>query len=333
MKYIVCGDTHLGHKKSSPMYHNVLKDLFSDICEYADTHNITKMIHMGDFFDNRNHITITSIDVAQYIGDMLSEQFEKVYMIIGNHDTTKKDDMFPTSLSLFKDYINIDIIGEPIKKDNILMLPWLFNKDEMIDADIVLGHFDINGFPMNVSDTKSEGYPLNIGDFKKYNLVLSGHYHLPSEISNIKYVGSPYQLTFNEAETQMGFYVLDTDTLILELINFDKYPHHKTFKDIDLPEGIEGDVIKLIFTDDYGITKNSEIIERYKQLKPYKLKVKPYYIDQTFTDDVIDVDDMILDKDELLYSYLDKSELPEGINLMFLKKLVGKLQEELNDGK
>jgi DNA repair exonuclease SbcCD nuclease subunit len=50
---------------------------------------------------------------------------------------------------------------------------------------------------------------LSITELKSYNLVLSGHYHCKSITDNLHYIGTPFQLSWNDYNEQKGFYVLD----------------------------------------------------------------------------------------------------------------------------
>ena len=56
-------------------------------------------------------------------------------------------------------------------------------------------------------------------DFRNWNKVLSGHYHTQSQQGNIQYVGTPYQMTWNDAYSKHGFWILDTDDLSMDYID------------------------------------------------------------------------------------------------------------------
>lgn len=325
----------MGVKKSNIEYINITKNLFNDIIIYAKNNDIKKMIIAGDFFEVRKHITIKCLSVAMEIGQLLSESFDDVYITIGNHDMELNSSMHPTSLSLFNKFNNIHIIDEPYQLENITLYPWLFNIDNLIDntwdSDIVIGHFEMNGITLNACGTVSEGYNLKQSQFKDYKMVLSGHFHTPGEYGNITYLGSPFQTTFNDMGDQKGYYVLDTDDVTLEKIPFEKYPHHYIIKDTDKDTEmplINGNIIKLVFTDDYGIEGNKKILDSIKDNNPYKIIVDYFRTDDSFTDEEGDVE-IMNDRLEMLRGYYKKADLPSGIQYSILDKVVTKLYNEV----
>lgn len=336
-RYILLGDLHVGVKNSSRVYLSVALELAKEIIIYANSVGITKLIQVGDFFDNRKALTQDAIEVANAIMDMFSQYFDITYLIVGNHDTSKKDVLFPHSLSIFKKYPKVKIIERPhITDDGILMLPWLFSIDDLVPANICIGHFDINGATMNSSGTVSKNHLLNFSDFSKYKMTVSGHYHTPNTLypHNVKYIGSPYQLTHNDAGSDRGFWEMDFDFEDngLEFIRFDKYPHHYTITDKTTDIGnLEGGIVKLVFTESYGIDGDREIINNIRKLNPLSLIVKYANLSDNMTDSVVSEDVMVKEKIDILYDFYDKSEVPENINPALLKKITESLYKEMKN--
>ena len=83
---------------------------------------------------------------------------------------------------------------------NILFMPWINSEnyqlclDSMKDSSssIMFGHFEINGFEMYKAYCNN-GMETEI--FKKFDTVLSGHFHHKSDNGNVYYLGTPYELT------------------------------------------------------------------------------------------------------------------------------------------
>lgn len=337
MRYIIVGDIHIGTKKSSKRYHKVVIDLFEEICCYANDNDIRYLIQVGDLFDNRKALTHSSIECALEVGEMISEVFDESYLIVGNHDTPSKDTMFPHSLQIFNKFDDIKVVDEPfvIQEYQIVMLPWLFDVDNMPDGKICIGHFDINGAKMNTSGTTSRNHRLNFSDFSKYDITLSGHYHTPGNYGHgVTYIGSPYQLSFNDMGSTRGFYVLDTedDDNVLTFVEFDNYPKHISITDKTTQlDNITDNIIRLTFTDDYGIDGNKEVIDKIRELNPYSLRVKYARLDDGMTDEQIQEDVSIKSKLDILREFHDKSDLPEGINKVLLDKLSTTIYKEMRD--
>jgi len=335
MKHVIVTDTHLGIKKGSDVYLRSNIALFDQICEYAGNNKITSIIHAGDFFDTRKSLSLKVIDVSQTIMTTLEDSFNQIYLIIGNHDVFFKNELYPTSLSIFKEHDKVKIIDDIFTLDNITMIPWLFDVNDFNYAkgktDICIGHFDINDIQMNVSGYTSLGYSLNQSDFKNFKLVLSGHYHMPSSTGNIRYLGSPMQFTFNEMGCTTGFYVLDSETLELESIEFSHYPKHIIIKDTDSAKDfdIKDNIVKLAFTKDHGIDRNTEIIRDIGIHNPHVLKIDYYNLNDGMTDDTVDAEIQIRTKLEILFDFYEKSDLPDDIRYVILQKIVTNLYKEI----
>ena len=334
MKILIATDTHLGLKQSNKQYMDITSLFFHDICGYAMDHKIDTFIHAGDFFDNRKHITIDLIDVVDDIAHGLNRTFENSYMIVGNHDTFYKDTMTPTSLSMLRKYENIKIVDNPVGliECGILLLPWLFNSGilQTSKLPICIGHFEMNGITLNSKGSVSQNHRLNVSDFNKFDMVLSGHYHRPGIYKNIKYLGSPYQMTFADIDDVKGFYVLDTDTKDIEFIPWDKYPKHIRCNETDKIKNIKGNIVELTFLKDHGVADNTVIINSYKELEPFRLIVKLYNQD-SFTEeennDIIDAIDIM----ELMESYYKKSDTPDHLKIDILLKIIEKLYKGIGD--
>ncbi len=331
MNYLVCSDIHCGLKQSSEYYLSIDNEFFDDLISYANNHGIKKLIIAGDLFDTRRSLNQRCIDVTIDIFEKLSNNFDIVYVIAGNHDLYYTEDMSICSLKILYGFKNVIIVKEPCLTDGMILLPWLFDKDEMVDnpwgAKICIGHFEINGITLNSSGTVADGYNLNQSDFNGYDLVLSGHFHKAGKYGNIHYLGAPFQHNFNDIGNVTGFYSLDTDTCELKFIEFTNYAKHFRIKDTDEHKSIRGNIIELYFTNDYGIEENRKIVESVQEEDPYKLIVKYFNTNQIFTDDGEDA--IIGDKLDMLIDFYDKSELTEGINSVIIKKIITKLYNEV----
>jgi DNA repair exonuclease SbcCD nuclease subunit len=334
MKHILIGDLHLGIKGGSRRYLEIAEDLINFVISYAKEHDINHLIQVGDTFDNRRALTHDTIDTALEIARRVNEFFSESYFIVGNHDTANKDSMFPHALQIFEEFENIKVVDEPLKVNNILMLPWIFYPEtDMIDADICIGHFDINGVMMNSAGTLSRNHRLNLSDFSKYKLTISGHYHTPNVYNhNVHYIGTPYQLNFNDIGSDRGFWVVDDKTFDMTLVRFDNYPHHFSYTDKSNDiDNIEGHIVRLVFTEDHGIEGNKDIIEKFRSMNPYSLRVKYARVDEGMTNDSITEEISVKNKENILLDFYNKSTLPDGINMVLLNKITKSLYKELRD--
>ena len=333
MKYILVTDTHLGVKQGSPLYHSVTDGLFANIYDYAENNGIEFLIHLGDFWDNRKSVSIKTVLQGLYIAGNLNKVFKHSYILTGNHDTIYKDSNDESLLTMFNKFENITIINRPFELDNMLLVPWLFPNELLENEDnnrILLGHFDIAGAVMNESGTESR-HGIRQSDFTNWDLVLSGHYHTPGKYGNIQYLGSPFHTSFNDVAGTRGFYILDSEACTTEFIEFTDYPKFVRVKTTDdiASNKIKGNIVELIFTEDYGINKNIEIIENYKKHDPLTLTPKYVNISESMSDEVMAEEDIeIKDHLGILFEYLEQSELPEHMNLDMIKKVAENIYKE-----
>jgi DNA repair exonuclease SbcCD nuclease subunit len=337
MKIICVTDTHLGVKQDSPLYHDVTNRLFANIYDYAEHHKIKELIHLGDFWNNRRSVSIKTILQGLYIAENLNKVFDHISLITGNHDTIYKDSNDESLLRMFNKFENISIIQRPTTRGNVIMVPWLFDPEVLLNREnkmVLLGHFDIAGAVMNESGSVSL-HGQKQSDFNNFKMVLSGHYHTPGTYGNIRYLGSPFHTSFNDVAGVRGFYVLDDETCELEFIEFDDYPkfvriHPDSFYS---RADLEGNIVELIFTKDLGINGNIAAIQMAKDCDPLTLTPKYVNINTSMSKEDIVADELeVKDHLGILNEYLDGAKLPDNINTSVLKKVAESIYKEtIND--
>lgn len=327
MKYIVLGDTHLGVHNDSEIWHKVVKDLFKEICDFCVKNNIKTIIHGGDWFHNRKHINVKTIDTGIEIVELLKDL--QLIIITGNHDTYFKNSIQPTSLEIFKEHKHVKIIDEPTKFDDILLVPWMGDPNG-IKAKYCFGHFEISGFHMNDNYVCKKGH--NSNQFSQFKQTISSHFHTPSRQGNIIYLGAPYQQTFHDAGGKRGYYTWEDGDL--QFIEFNKYPKFCKVNTNDklTKKLIEGNIIKLIFEKDYGTNANEKLVDKVKSLNPLNLKVDFSNVandgvEINLREDVLS----LINHDEIIDDYIEKSDKPVNIKKNVLvnitKNMIKKIEE------
>jgi len=336
MKYIIVTDTHLGYKNGSDEYHNITISLFNKIVEVAIERNIKKFIHGGDFFDSRKSIPVKSIPIAYQIIDILRSQFNGMYFLAGNHDIHYRNSIDPTSLDIFKNIPNLEIIKKAtIIGDNIHLQPWLIDEFkpmfDPIDDTYLIGHFEMSGIVINRAGTESKsGIPVSL--FKKYKKVLSGHYHTRSSIGNVTYLGSPFHMTFNDAD-ERGFYIFDSETGELEFIPFTNYPKFVIFEyDKIKMDEVKGNNVKIVFTKDIGTTKINAINNTVSDLGPNQLFVE-FSFGVAFDNEKVNDREIesIIDVRAIEKAYLDSTDIPVYINRGLINREMDMLWKKMEE--
>lgn len=224
-KIAILGDTHLGCRSDSQIFYNFQETFFNEMIEYLVDNQITQIFQLGDLWDRRKYINFKTLDHAKKIlFDPLRKQNITMTTLIGNHDIFWRESLAINSSSLLLgEYSNVNIIDKPTKvkidqRTTIDLLPWICKENnqqvmEFIDrskSDLCFGHLEIKTFAMYRGMESNEGYPSEL--FAKYELVCSGHYHTKSMRDNIHYVGSPYEITWQDYNDPRGFHIFDTET-------------------------------------------------------------------------------------------------------------------------
>jgi DNA repair exonuclease SbcCD nuclease subunit len=197
---------------------------------YCEENNIRLVFQLGDLFDRRKFINFNSLsECKRYFFDELEARGIQLITLLGNHDIYWKESLKVSSSGLILgEYENILLISDPftytIDGTTIDIIPWICKENEkevfeFIDnskSDLCFGHFEIAGFPMYRGMTAEEG--LSHDMFAKYERVLSGHYHTRSKAENIEYIGTPYEMTWQDAYDPRGFSVFDTESRELDFV-------------------------------------------------------------------------------------------------------------------
>jgi len=230
MKIAILGDTHFGARNASPSFSAYFGTFYTDtFFPYLRANGIEHVFQLGDLFDTRKHINIqTLVDAKRYFFDHIAKERIEFVTLLGNHDIYYRETLAVNSTSnVLGEYI-LDYVAKPdtfkYGDTTIDLIPWICkeNYDEVNDfiknskSDLCFGHFEIDGFAMYRGMAAHGG--LSPSTFAKYERVLSGHFHTRSEMGNITYVGTPYEITWQDAGDPRGFHVFDTETRQLTFI-------------------------------------------------------------------------------------------------------------------
>ena len=329
-EYLLLSDTHLGLHGSNDNWHEIVLKLFQTIADFCVKNNIKKIIHLGDFFDNRKSLNVKTIYYATLIADILNDF--KTYLIVGNHDTFFKNQIHPHSLLIFNKYENINVIDSPWQLDgDIGLIPWGCGF-ENVELPYLMGHFEINDFRMN-SGYVMKRAKLNRSDFNGFKQVISGHYHTPMVEDDINYVGAPYHQSFADVG-ERGFYLWSRDK-DLQFIEYTDAPH---FMKVTVTESmvqnvdatfIKGNIIKLIFEEDYGTVENNQIIENIQLKEPFLLYTDFSKISADLTDEIVlDTAEMV-NNQEIVKDFIEKTEVPKNLDKNVIIRMIETLMDEI----
>lgn len=343
MRIAIINDTHFGARNDSALFLEHFVAFFENqFFPYVIKNNIKTIFHLGDLLDRRKYVNFHTLSVVQdkFI-KRIKELDLEMYCVIGNHDTYFRNTNNINSVQeLFGD--SIHIIQEPkelVMPDGVtfLALPWVNseNYDTTVDAikkstsEYVIGHLEISGFQVIRGVTHDEGLDKNL--FSKFDTVFSGHFHCKQSDKNIQYLGTQYQITFNDLNEVKGFHVFDTDTRELEYI---RNPV-KLFSQIRYDD-VNYDMMETEFSK-FNKTFVRLVVQTKKKPVSFDNFIQALYdagaYDISITEDHAEqdeqtsaIDDISRDTLSLIHDEIDKMEDIE--NLPKLKKMIHELYLE-----
>lgn len=232
MDIAIIGDLHLGLKSNSEIFHKISIDYAKWLKTNLNSKKIKQIVFLGDIFHNREEIGTTTLQTMSDFFEILKEFDIKI--ILGNHDLFYKDKTDISSVSQLNGWSNIEVISKTklveLESRKLLFVPWGFSLDELVKADVIFGHFELNNFYQTAQKLCEHG--LDPDELtKKTNLVFSGHFHM-HQITNVKntkiiYVGSCFENNWGEMGSEKGFYILNLKSLTYEFIKNTISPVHE----------------------------------------------------------------------------------------------------------
>ena len=325
---MVLGDIHIGARNSSHVFRETFRKYFRDcVFPLVKQRNIKQIIQLGDFFDNRNSVSLHDIDyVLNEFLPQLEDTGAIMYVLAGNHDVAYKNTNKIHSLSILETSPNVRVIHdhvEPISTQSktFVLCPWINNENEeqlmeevkhyATKNHILCGHFEFEGMKMNKTSKPCEN-GLDPTQFKKFYQVISGHFHHPSTYGNVSYMGSVFHLTWQDHDDSKFIYIFDTNTDEFEPIEnpyslFKQLDYHDddllNISDEDLVEYCEGKFVRVVIDSEYKRVDLKDIVHRIEKIKPLSVDV----IDNTILEvDAAEPDEVELSESKDINDYVDE---------------------------
>jgi DNA repair exonuclease SbcCD nuclease subunit len=327
MRVAILNDTHIGSRNGSDIFLNDSERFFRDVFfPYLEENGIDRIIHLGDYFDNRKVISVKALKRQRefFISEIQKRNIE-VHIIPGNHDCFYKNTNSVCSLNEHLSLIDqVKVYNKPevINFDglDIAMLPWVCdeNIDESLEflktaeAPILCGHLELEGFRLMAGvSLKSHGMDRKL--FSRFEKVLTGHFHTKSSQDNIHYLGTQVQLTWSDANDPKFFHVLDTETReVSEVENPNKVFHTFQYDDSDgfeIPDlcNIEDGFVRVIVIKKKDNSLFEKFIDSINDADPHDLKISDNFED--FSGESVDDEDInLIDTTSLIDSYIESIE-------------------------
>lgn len=224
MQVAIITDTHYGARKNSKLFHDYFEKFYRDVFfPTLEKEGIDTVVHMGDAFDSRKGIEFKALKWSKrVVFDPLKERGIKMHLMVGNHDAYYKNTNEVNAmqnLDISKD-AKVYTLATTVEFDGlpILFIPWICDDNEAesiktiesTQATIAMGHLEVKGFEMHNGHFNDHGLEKSI--FKRFEKVMSGHFHKKSDDGHIYYLGTQYEMTWSDYECPKGFHIFDTET-------------------------------------------------------------------------------------------------------------------------
>ena len=349
MKIALLNDTHFGVRNDSPAFQKFQNKFYNDVFfPYLVENNINTLVHLGDVVDRRKFINHNTADnFKKVFWNKLDELNIDVHIILGNHDTYYRNTNEVNAirnLNISKD-AKIYESSQTVEFDGteILFIPWICDKNyedsiyhiESSTAEVAMGHLEIKGFEMHKGHINEHGLDKSL--FKRFEKVISGHFHKKSDDGQIYYLGSQYEMTWSDYQCQKGFHIYDTETreitrvknpytIFKKIVYNDKDTDYKKF---DLSE-YDNHFVKLFVSNKTNTDAFDDFINRFhNEINIHELNI----IEDLSSDITATVKENILEQGEdtltFLGNYIDQidSDLDKGKLKAFAKDLYQEANE------
>ncbi len=203
-KAAVITDLHLGLKSNSPIHNQDCIEFLKWFVEKSLENNCDCCLFLGDYFHNRNNINLVTMDYGLKGLRILSEAFDRVIMIPGNHDLFYRDQRTISSIAWAEHIPHIEIFNEITYIDDVVFVPWMVKDDHKVlfkkKTEYMFGHFELPKFLMNAMVEMPDVGDIRIEHFENINQVFTGHFHKRQTKQNITYIGNAFPHNFGDSE-------------------------------------------------------------------------------------------------------------------------------------
>ena len=242
MRVGIITDTHFGGKNDNLQFAAFQRQFYEEsFFPILRRENVSTIIHLGDVFDRRKYSNFQSLHLAKEMFFEPARDF-KIHMLVGNHDCYFKTTNEVNSMSLTCGEYPIHLYKDTPEVINfdgldILMTPWIAPDKHAeslkiisrAKADFLMGHLPLQGAEMLDNVYCDDG--IERKHFKRFERVFSGHFHKQQDDGHIRYLGAPYEITWNDYNSKKGFHILDTETRELEFFQNPNRLFKKIFYD------------------------------------------------------------------------------------------------------
>jgi DNA repair exonuclease SbcCD nuclease subunit len=279
-KKVACfTDIHFGLKSGSRTHNQDCENFVSWFCDTAKVEGCETAIFLGDWHHNRSTTDVSTMNYTVSNLEKLSQSFEKVYFILGNHDLFYKDKREINSVEFMRLFPNIVPIRELYTEGDVTIMPWLIGDEwttvKQLKSRYIFGHLELPHFYMNAMVQMPDHGQLQTGHFQHQELVFTGHFHKRQQKGNVVYIGNAFPHNYADAgDDDRGMMILDWGGKP-EYHSWPDQPIYRTYKlsqIIDKPDELLREKMHCRVTIDLPITFEEANFIKEQFMPQYKLR-------------------------------------------------------------
>jgi DNA repair exonuclease SbcCD nuclease subunit len=279
-KKVACfTDIHFGLKSGSRTHNQDCEEFVNWFCKTAQAEGCETAIFLGDWHHNRSTTDVSTMNYTVSNLEKLSQSFEKVYFILGNHDLFYKDKREINSVEFMRLFPNIVPIRENFTQGDVTIMPWLIGDEwkevSKLKSRYVFGHLELPLFYMNAMVQMPEHGQLQGSHFGHQEYVFSGHFHKRQSKGNITYIGNAFPHNYADAgDDDRGMMTLEWGGKP-EYKSWPGQPTYRTYKlsqIIDTPDALLRDKMHCRVTIDLPITFEEANFIKEQFMPQYNLR-------------------------------------------------------------
>lgn len=331
MLVALINDTHTGIRNASDVFLDYTARFYAEVFfPYCEKHDIKQVIHLGDYYDHRKYVSFKALNHnRRKFLEPLRDRGMTMDLIPGNHDVFYKNTNDLCALKELLGYFtkNVNIIMKPRVMNyagcDVALLPWINPENyaesmrflESCPASILCAHLELAGFEMMKGMPPAQ-HGMDASVLRRFEKVLTGHYHTKSSRDNIHYLGTQYEMTWSDCDDQKYFHVLNTETReiiavpnpinIFAKVIYDDRKYDYSGYDVTT---LRHKFVKLIVTQKTDLAAFDSFVDRIQKEEVHELKIAENY-DEFLGENVQDTEEMnaVTDTSGLLDAYVDAAQ-------------------------
>ena len=213
-KAAIFTDIHFGLKSNSLQHNLDCSEFVEWFIKKAKEERCETCLFLGDYNHHRASINIHTLQFGLRALERLSESFDHVYFIPGNHDLYYRDKRDVHSVEWAKHLPNVTIVNDWFKSGDIVIAPWLIQDDYKkllkMGGKYLFAHLELPHFYMNAMVEMPDQGEINDQHVANFEQVFSGHFYKRQARKNIWYIGNAFPHNYADAgDDARGMMILE----------------------------------------------------------------------------------------------------------------------------